>query len=70
MDPLIAAWKVWDLHPGAEATAKRMEDECQVEAGRLGVDATELRIVLSGMVQRGLRREEALEQARHLFSDD
>jgi hypothetical protein len=69
VDPLIAAWKAWDLHSGHDVTSKRMEDACKAEALALGVDTTELRIVLSGMVRRGLKRDEALGQVRRLFAE-
>lgn len=69
MADLVPAWKAWDRKPGADITAHRMEDECQAEAKALGVDATELRILLATLVRKGATRDEALERARELFAE-
>lgn len=68
MTDLLVAWAAWDRHPASDSAAAKMEGACQEEAARLGVDATELRIVLSSAVRNGATRREALEKARALFS--
>lgn len=67
-EQFIDAWYEWDSRPLSDEAGLVFEDLCQAYAAELGIPATELRIVMSGLRASGMTREEAYYGIQEAFT--